>query len=165
MVDLNLTQAAIRAGYSPKTANITAYQNILKPHISKRIQQLLSKRANKVELTAERILLELTRIAFSNIDDFLGDGNEIVDLSTLPREKLAAVESVQITQDKDGIKNVKFKLYDKLKALNDAMRHLGLFEQDNRQQTMNLAILIQMAYDSRERRKSVDTEETGQADR
>jgi len=54
--DLNATQAAIRAGYSEKTAKDIASQNLAKLNISKRIQELMDKRAQKVEITAENIL-------------------------------------------------------------------------------------------------------------
>ena len=59
--DLNATQAAIRAGYSEKTAKDIASQNLAKLNISKRIQELMDKRSNKVEITANNVLESILR--------------------------------------------------------------------------------------------------------
>jgi len=56
LIDLNATQAAIRAGYSVDTAQQMGSENLLKPVISKAIQLELDKRAEKTELTAEWVL-------------------------------------------------------------------------------------------------------------
>ena len=59
--DLNATQAAIRAGYSEKTAKDIASQNLAKLNISKRIQELMDKRSKKVEITANNVLESILR--------------------------------------------------------------------------------------------------------
>lgn len=56
LVDLNATQAAIRAGYSIKTAQQIGAENLLKPVIASAIQEAMDKRAKKVEVTAEYVL-------------------------------------------------------------------------------------------------------------
>lgn len=63
LIDLNATQAAIRAGYSEKTANRIATENLSKLVIKERIEELKSTRVEKVEITAEKVLrdLELAR--------------------------------------------------------------------------------------------------------
>ena len=73
LVDLNATQAAIRAGYSEKRADQTGYENLRKPEIQKRIQALKDKTADKLEITAERVLQERAKIAFANAK-YLYDG-------------------------------------------------------------------------------------------
>ena len=59
LIDLNATQAAIRAGYSTKTATETGYENLNKPHIASYIQELKGNREEKIEITAEEVLRNL----------------------------------------------------------------------------------------------------------
>lgn len=63
LVDLNATQAAIRAGYSKKTAQQVGSENLLKPVIASRIQILFDTRADKVELNSEWVLRNLEKVA------------------------------------------------------------------------------------------------------
>lgn len=56
LVDLNGTQAAIRAGYSEDTANVIASENLTKPYIKEAIQKAMDKRVKKTEITAEYVL-------------------------------------------------------------------------------------------------------------
>lgn len=59
LVDLNATQAAIRAGYSPKTANVTACETLTKPYVAEAIRQALDKRAERTEISADWVLNQL----------------------------------------------------------------------------------------------------------
>ena len=65
LIDLNATQAAIRAGYSEKTAGRTAHENLKKPEIAQAIQEAQTERAERLELTQDDVLkgllLEATR--------------------------------------------------------------------------------------------------------
>lgn len=63
LVDLNATQAAIRAGYSKKTARQIAAQNLLKPNITKRLAQMMKERAYKVDLNVEYVLNNIIEIS------------------------------------------------------------------------------------------------------
>lgn len=63
LVDLNATQAAIRAGYSARTANRMGTENLAKPVIASAIQEAMDKRADRLELTAELVLSRIDRIA------------------------------------------------------------------------------------------------------
>lgn len=64
LIDLNATQAAIRAGYSEKTAHVIGHENINKPEIAERIAKAQEKRSERTEITAERVLEELAFLAF-----------------------------------------------------------------------------------------------------
>ncbi len=63
LIDLNATQAAIRAGYSEKTAKVTGSENLTKPDIAEKIQTLFDTRAEKVELNSEWVLRNLEKVA------------------------------------------------------------------------------------------------------
>lgn len=69
LIDLNATQAAIRAGYSKKTAYSIGQENLKKPEIQKAIQAKQNKLQNKLEITQERVLEELAQVAFSKASD------------------------------------------------------------------------------------------------
>ena len=62
LIDLNATQAAIRAGYSPKTAENIGWENVRKPQIAKEIEKRMNKRAEKVAITAENVLQSIIDI-------------------------------------------------------------------------------------------------------
>jgi phage terminase small subunit len=62
MIDLNATQACIRAGYSKKTAKVIGSQNLSKLNIQEEITKLMKKREDKVELTAEKVLKDIERV-------------------------------------------------------------------------------------------------------
>ena len=126
LIDLNATQAAIRAGYSVKTARFIANQNLNKPEINKRIQKLMEYRAERIGITQDMIINELSKIGFVNIFDYLDIKDnqiEFFETDCIPTEKLAAV--AEIKQNNNGIS---FKLYDKVKALELLGKHLGMFK-------------------------------------
>lgn len=64
LVDLNATQAAIRAGYSESTARAIGYENLTKPDIQKAITAAREKQQQRTEITADRVLAEYAKIAF-----------------------------------------------------------------------------------------------------
>jgi phage terminase small subunit len=70
-VDLNATRAAIRAGYSPKTAFVIGYENLKKDLIRSAVRRRLEERAREVGITIQKVLQELSAIAFVNIGDYL----------------------------------------------------------------------------------------------
>ncbi len=63
LIDLNATQAAIRSGYSKKTAASIGEENLRKPEIKAAIEKGMSKRAIRAELSADAVVNELKRIA------------------------------------------------------------------------------------------------------
>lgn len=141
LIDLNATQAAIRAGYSAKTAKSIGQENLTKPDIAAAVEVAMNKRADKVGITAERVLQELALIGFSNMLDYIqprDDGLIYLDMSALNRDQAAAIQEVTVDQyqeetgDEGGkrtVNKVKFKLSDKRAALVDIGKHLGMFKE------------------------------------
>lgn len=135
-IDFNATQAAIRAGYSKKTAHSIGAENLIKPDIQNYISDLQKQLADKSGITAEMVINELAKIGFSNIQEYLARTNTISDLTKIDKDKAAAVESIKIVEtewDGGSKTSTTFKLYDKKGALELIGRHLGIFEKDNRQ--------------------------------
>lgn len=67
LIDLNATQAALRAGYSEKTAYASGAENLKKPQIATAIEAAMKNRADRTEITADRVLRELAKIGFADI--------------------------------------------------------------------------------------------------
>mgnify|MGYP003654288960 CR=1 FL=1 len=131
LIDLNATQAAIRAGYSKKTAGVVGYENLNKPYIAAAIAESQGELAVRTELTQQMVIDELAKIGFANMMDYvtIENGTAQVDLSELTRDQAAAIGEVTIDQVKTGYgePRVKVKLLDKRAALVDLGRHLGAF--------------------------------------
>lgn len=127
--DLNATKAAIRAGYSRKTARQMGSENLSKPYILEKITYQQKKALDQAEIKAADVLRELEKVAFSNIKDYLDIKRgrlEIKDLKKLSDEQLAAVAEISETVSQHG-GTIRFKLYDKLKALKDLGLRFGIF--------------------------------------
>lgn len=137
LVDLNGTQAAIRAGYSDKTANEQSSQLLAKLHIQARVAELQAARGQRLEVTQDQVLREFAKLAFANMQDFITvqpDGTAYVDLSKLTREQAAALQEVVVDEYTDGrgktareVKRIRIKLADKKSALDSVAKHLGMF--------------------------------------
>jgi phage terminase small subunit len=124
--DLNATQAAIRAGYSEKTAKQIGSRLLTNVDVAEAIAKGQEKIAEKAGVTVEKIIDELAKLGFSNMEDFASvgpDGSPALDCSKLNRNQWAAVNQIKV--DDDG--GVTLKLYDKRAALVDLGKHLGMF--------------------------------------
>jgi len=135
LIDLNATQAAIRAGYSKKVASEIGYENLRKPQIEKEIQKAQEERSKRCEITADQVTQELGKIAFSNILDFVevtpasdfGTGGiKIKDFSKLPEGAAACIAQVRDTINNKS-RNIKFKLHPKVQALDQLMKRFGAY--------------------------------------
>jgi len=136
LIDLNASAAARRAGYSPKSAHRTGNENMQKPAIVAAIAEAKDARSQRTQVTTDRVVEELAKIGFSNLLDFFRittDGEPYVDLSTVTREQAAVLAELQVDDFLEGrgddareVRRVKVKLHDKLKALEQLAKHLGI---------------------------------------
>lgn len=145
LLDLNATQAAIRAGYSEKNASRIASELLDKTHVRDAIDAAKEKRAEKTDITAERVLTEIARMAFYDPSEIMreigeedadddgryrySDDGKIYglrgpgDIRALPENVRRVI--VGWSWDKAG--NFVVKLADKSKALDQLARHLSLY--------------------------------------
>ena len=136
---LNGYQSAVKAGYSPISAGPTASRLLSHHNVKALIAALQEKMAAKYEVSAEKIIAELARMGFSNMEDYLSvdsNGEPVVDLSALDRDKASAIQEVTIDsflegkgEDAKTVKRIRFKLCDKRAALVDLGKHLNLFKE------------------------------------
>lgn len=129
LIDLNATQAAIRAGYSPSNADKIGSELLGKTRVSDEIKAAMAERSRRTGINADRILIELAKIALLNPANVVNLNEATVRDDALP-EDLAAVASIKVkrfpTKDGEGIER-EIKFYDKSKALELAGKHLGMF--------------------------------------
>lgn len=129
LADLNQTQAAIRAGFSPKTAKQKACNMMKKPNIREAVDKAMAERSKRTGINADRVLLELGRCGLYNALDFINAKDATV-MDNATADDGAAIASVKVktTPTENGnIVEREIKLVDKLKALELAGRHLGMF--------------------------------------
>lgn len=129
-IDKNATKAAIRSGYSEKTAHSIAGENLKKPEIKKAIAFKLENAAKKNDITLDRVLKEYARIAFGDMRNFIGPDGRTIDLADMDDDTAASISAFnRIDGENSTITTV--KQHDKMKALDSLMRHLGGFANDS----------------------------------
>lgn len=131
LVDLNATQAAIRAGYSPRSAASTGERLLRNAEIREAIQQAQRERACRLDVTADGVVRELARIGLSDVRNYVEWGPNGVILresATLSEDAARAVAEVVQTTNESGV-NVRVKLHPKVAALDRLGRHLNLFKE------------------------------------
>lgn len=136
LIDLNATQAAIRAGYSPKRANAMGHENLTKPDITAAVQAAMAARSQRTEITADRVLQEYAKLAFLDPRRFYDADGSLIPVQRLPADVAAALAGMDIVLEKAGTdeegktqyaETKKIKFTDKKAALDSIARHLGMF--------------------------------------
>ena len=135
--DLNGTRAAIAAGYGEKGAHVRASQLLRNRKVQGLLAKLTKKHADKLDLSAEKVLSELSSMGFSNMLDYIKpteEGSVYVHLSNLTREQSSAIQEVTVDEYVEGkgkharkVKRTKLKLVDKIRSLELLGKHLKLF--------------------------------------
>jgi phage terminase small subunit len=130
LVDLNARQAAVRAGYKGGPGMGSQHFLVRNPKIAEAIRTALDERAERLKITAERVLLELARVAFSDIgrigtwDD---TGFAIAPSAKLAANDRAAISEITTFKNRDGATATRVKLHDKQRALKILALHLRLY--------------------------------------
>lgn len=129
LIDLNATQAAIRSGYSEKTAAAQAARLLINVKVQAYISELREKQSRRTEITADRVLEELAAIAFSDRTEIAYIENRNVVLVSTDKWSENTKKSVAgIKENQNGIE---VKSYDKVRALELIGKHLGMFDAQN----------------------------------
>jgi phage terminase small subunit len=134
LIDLNATQAAIRACYSAKTAQWIGPQLLTKTHVSDAVQAAMKAREGRTEITQDRVLKEYAKLAFLDPRRFYSETGRLIPIHELPAEVAAALSGMEVTTERGngedaGLSDVtKIKFADKKGALDSVARHLGMFK-------------------------------------
>lgn len=141
LVDLNATQAAIRAGYSERTAYRTGADNLKKPQIAEAIREAMEDREARTNVTADRVIRELAAIAFADPADYqrIRRGRlTLTGTEEIPRDKRRAVQGYKRTRDGPEV-----VLADKLRALELLMKHLGLLDKQEDPDSGSVKVVLE----------------------
>lgn len=128
LVDLNATQAAIRAGYSVKTANEQGSQLLAKLSIQQSIAEQMAERSKRTGINQDRVVLEIAKIALVKMTDIV-DSQGRIKLNASP-DDLACIESVKYKEsesDTGSSVEREVRIASKLKALELLGKHLGMW--------------------------------------
>jgi len=131
LVDLNATQAALRAGYSERSAHAQGKENLQKPPIREKIDKALAERSERTEVTADKVLRELARIAFSELREAVewdASGVELKNSGDLHEDISRAISEVSESRGAGRETKLGIKLHSKTRALEMLGRHLGMWK-------------------------------------
>lgn len=128
LIDLNGKQAAIRAGYSPGAAEVTASKLVSNPKVAARIDELKAARLKRVDMDADATLKRIGDAVNADVADLYDDDLRMLHPKQMPKEVRALISSVK--HFPNGTVEVKF--IDKAKALEMLARHHNLFDAENK---------------------------------
>ena len=131
LVDLNAKQAAIRAGYSPRTAEVQGSRLLSHAKVQRAVTARVAERSKRTEVAADRALLEIARIGFSDLRRLFREDGRLKHPNEWDDDTAASVASIELVTRKLGDGEVEYihriKLWDKGKALEQLSNHLGLY--------------------------------------
>ncbi|MCJ0927912.1 terminase small subunit [Acinetobacter lwoffii] len=127
LIDLNATQAAIRAGYSEKTAAAIGAENLIKPNIQNAIQEAQARRQEQTQIDAAYVLKRLVEIDQMDVLDIMDDQMKIRPVNEWPkvwRQYVVNLENLELSDGEGYFKKIKWP--DKTKNLELLGKHVSV---------------------------------------
>ncbi|ARC79615.1 TPA: terminase small subunit [Pseudomonas aeruginosa] len=133
LIDLNATQAAIRAGYSTRRATEIGYQLLQRPEVAQAIQAAMAERSRRTEVEADYVIRRLREIDEMDVLDILEDDGSFRSIRDWPRawrQFLSGIEIAELFEGRGDDRRIagvlrKVKWPDKLRNLELLSRHVG----------------------------------------
>jgi len=147
LIDLNATQAAMRAGYSAKTAHSMGPRLLVNVEVSAAIAEKRAELSARTNITQDMVIAELAKVGFSDLRKILTKDGSIQSPHDWDDSTAGAISSMEVVSrssgtDEDGNREFEYvsriKTWDKLSALDKLGRHLGMFQSDTQNVTINL---------------------------
>ena len=133
LIDLNGTQAATRAGYSPDTADKQASRMLTYGKVGACVRKAIAERSKRTGITQDRVLRELARIGFVNVPDVVDSMDATIRIDA-SEDDTSAISSVKVkttrTKDESEITEREIKFHDKVKSLELIGKHLAMFTEN-----------------------------------
>ena len=133
----SVSAAYVSAGFKAHGSN--AHRLSQNEHVKARVAELMAAATEKAGVTIARVVEELAKVGFANMADYMRggeDGDPYLDFSALTRDQAAALAEVTVEDFKEGrgkdardVRRIKFRLADKLSALEKLGKHLGMFKE------------------------------------
>lgn len=155
LVDQNATQAAIRAGYPARTARSVGAENLAKPYIKQCISEALERRNSRVEVKSDDVLRELLRVMSVDLGKAFDEDGRLLNIREMPEDVRRAVAGFEVEALFEGAgrdrmevgTTTKVKMLDKVRAIELAMKHLGLLQEKVKLEgTVTLEQLVEASY-------------------
>ncbi len=153
LVDFNATQAAIRAGYSKKTAYSQGQRLLKNVETQKKLRELIQQQTVRTQIDADKVIKEAGRVALADVGLAFKEDGTFKDIHDIPKELRRAISGIETIETYTGtgknkvwtgyIKKIKF--WSKDKQIEVLMKHLGLFREDNKQAGQTLASAVHQA--------------------
>jgi phage terminase small subunit len=149
LIDFNGTAAVIRAGYSKRSAARQAVRLLAMPHVQESLRQKKAVIKSKLQISQQRTLLEIGRLAFSDIRKAFTDDGRLKPIHELDDDTAAAIAAFdceELFEYMDGDKSPlgqikKYKFWDKLRALEMLAKHYGLLGDEDKND-MKFSVVI-----------------------
>ena len=128
LIDLNATQAAIRAGYSAKTADQQGSRLLANVKVKQAVAEKQAQRSKRTGVNQDRVVLELAKVAFAKMTDIVDSKGRIKEDAS--PDDLACIESIKYKESDNeygGSVEREVKIASKLKALELLGKHLGMW--------------------------------------
>jgi phage terminase small subunit len=129
LVDLNATQAAIRAGYSAASAASQGSRLLSLDKVSRAVKAAQDARAERTHITQDDVLRELARVAFADPAKCLGPDGKPLALHLIPEEARAALAVYEVEVGDAGATVCRVRRWDKTKTLELIGKHLGMWSE------------------------------------
>lgn len=146
IIDLNGTQAAIRAGYSQRTADVISCQHLVKLKVRDYIHQLQEEIRERNRVTIDKLVQGLAAIVRLDPIDLFNENGTVKNLSDMPevaRKCIAELKMMEVSGVDGPMGTMKtIKLPSKLEAIEKLMKHLGGYEKDNEQQKPEIGTIV-----------------------
>lgn len=126
LIDLNASQAALRAGYSPKSAPKIGFQLLEKTRIQEEIKRAMDARGQRTEVTADKVVEQLAKIAFFDIKHVVEWDEKGIRIR--PSDEVDGTILTEVSETlSEGGWTKKVKMADRMRALEMLGKHLGIF--------------------------------------
>lgn len=151
LIDLNQTQAAIRTGYSRKTAKQQASRLLTFVDVQEGIAEGMAARSKRTEIDADKVVRELAKVGFASMRNFItidAQGQPVINMTDTDADSLDALseistetvmERVAEGEASQMIRKTRIKLHDKLRALQSLAEHTGVFKKSDQNKADALA--------------------------
>jgi phage terminase small subunit len=134
LIDKNAKQAAIRAGYSKKRAEVTGSYLLTIGKVKEEIDRQIALQEKRTLITADEVIAELKRIAMVDVKDIFNESGSLKEITEIPEDARRAIAGIDVEQlfegrgsDRENIgQTKKIRLSDKVRALELLAKHLKL---------------------------------------
>ncbi len=150
LIDLNATRAAIRAGYSSRSAAEIGYENLRKPEIAALVASLIEERNERIRVDSDWVLKQLVELAEADVRDLFDEESQPKHPSTMPLPVARLLRSFALAESGDGRCAIRLGLIDRLRVLELIGRHVAVGAWNERSTPENLPLVEVRDYTGRE---------------